>query len=105
MEKRETFSSSQSSALNTIEVYEASVSRMGFNTKALTYKGRGCVWAQQSWNSNSILGLQQARFYHVVSFGNIAEADQTRQQFSKLQDNVYACINLVSRLHWPNLST
>lgn len=48
------------------------------NIKALTYKGRGCVWAQQSRNSNSILGLQQARFYHVVSFGNTAEVDQTR---------------------------
>lgn len=47
------------------------------NTKALTYKGRGCVWAQQSQDSNSILGLQQARFYHVVSFGNTAQADQT----------------------------
>lgn len=47
------------------------------NSKALAFRGRSVVRVQQSWNSNSILGLCLVRFHCITFFGNTEDAGQT----------------------------
>lgn len=56
------------------------------DTKALSFRGSSLMQVWQSWNPNAGLGLRLARFYCVISFAKLTDADQT-QQFPKLQAN------------------